>query len=133
LLLLTPLAWPVFVLPALDLARLSVARLRAGSRPWIGDRRHIAHRLASTARAGEPRSPRRVVLLLVLAAAPSVAWTALVPTALSGRVAAALLLGAAGYGALLLLARAGERRAGPGEASRAGKAARPCPLPPSAE
>lgn len=35
----------VLWLPLLDLARLSWVRLRAGSRPWIGDRRHLAHRL----------------------------------------------------------------------------------------
>jgi UDP-N-acetylmuramyl pentapeptide phosphotransferase/UDP-N-acetylglucosamine-1-phosphate transferase len=45
LLLLTPGAWPVFLLPAADLARLSVVRLRRGRAPWQGDRRHLAHRL----------------------------------------------------------------------------------------
>ncbi len=43
----TPSAWPVLLLPLLDLARLAPLRLRAGSRPWIGDRRHLAHRLAA--------------------------------------------------------------------------------------
>lgn len=39
-------AW-ILLLPALDLARLAWLRLRSGSRPWIGDRRHLAHRLAA--------------------------------------------------------------------------------------
>ena len=43
--LLCPQAWPVLLVPALDLARLSVARLVRGSRPWIGDREHLGHRL----------------------------------------------------------------------------------------
>ena len=54
LILLTPPAWPALCLPLLDLGRLSVVRWRAGSRPWIGDRRHLAHRLeaAGLGRAG---------------------------------------------------------------------------------
>ncbi len=43
--LLTPAAWPVLVLPLVDLVRLSVVRWRRGGRPWIGDRLHLAHRL----------------------------------------------------------------------------------------
>lgn len=43
---LVPSAAGLLLLPALDLARLSVVRWRAGSRPWRGDRRHLAHRLA---------------------------------------------------------------------------------------
>jgi UDP-GlcNAc:undecaprenyl-phosphate GlcNAc-1-phosphate transferase len=46
LVVLNPTAAGLLVLPALDLARLSWVRVRAGSRPWIGDRRHLAHRLA---------------------------------------------------------------------------------------
>jgi len=45
LLLVAHGAWPAFWIPLLDLLRLSVVRWRAGSRPWIGDRRHLAHRL----------------------------------------------------------------------------------------
>jgi UDP-GlcNAc:undecaprenyl-phosphate GlcNAc-1-phosphate transferase len=45
LIALTPPAWPALWLPLLDLGRLSVLRLTRGSRPWIGDRRHLAHRL----------------------------------------------------------------------------------------
>jgi UDP-GlcNAc:undecaprenyl-phosphate/decaprenyl-phosphate GlcNAc-1-phosphate transferase len=45
LVLCAPRAAGLCVLPLLDLARLSVLRWRSGSRPWIGDRRHLAHRL----------------------------------------------------------------------------------------
>ncbi len=67
LVLLTPAAWPALALPLLDLVRVSLERLRAGSRPWVGDRRHLAHRLE---RLGAP--PATVVALLLLIAAPSV-------------------------------------------------------------
>ncbi len=83
---LCPPAWPALTLPLVDLARLSFVRTRAGSRPWIGDRRHLAHRLearferahrleASFERAHrlEAGFERRagVVLALVAVAAPS--------------------------------------------------------------
>ncbi len=100
LLLLTPPAWPVLVLPALDLARLARARLAAGSRPWIGDRRHIGHLLA---RGG--RSPRRVAALLALGAAPAQLGL-LVPAPPAARLALVLALGLAGYAGLLRAARA---------------------------
>ena len=45
LVLLVPAAWPALALPLFDLLRLSALRLARGSRPWIGDRRHLAHRL----------------------------------------------------------------------------------------
>ena len=45
LVLVNPRSAGVLVLPFLDLARLALVRWRAGSRPWIGDRRHLAHRL----------------------------------------------------------------------------------------
>jgi UDP-GlcNAc:undecaprenyl-phosphate GlcNAc-1-phosphate transferase len=45
LLLSTPAAWGALVLPTLDLALVVAARLRARQRPWVGDRRHLAHRL----------------------------------------------------------------------------------------
>lgn len=44
-LLIVPGAWPALGLPALDLVRVVLERLRAGERPWHGDRRHLAHRL----------------------------------------------------------------------------------------
>lgn len=42
---LHPWAWLGLVLPAIDLVAVSLARLAAGSAPWRGDRRHLAHRL----------------------------------------------------------------------------------------
>jgi UDP-GlcNAc:undecaprenyl-phosphate GlcNAc-1-phosphate transferase len=57
----------VLLVPALDLLRLSIERLLRGSRPWIGDRRHLAHLLAQRG------LPRLLVLgLLVLALLPSI-------------------------------------------------------------
>jgi len=43
--LVEPAAWPLAVLPALDLARVAALRLAAGVAPWRGDRRHLAHAL----------------------------------------------------------------------------------------
>ncbi len=40
-----PAAWPVLALPLVDLGRLAVVRVRVGSVPWRGDRRHLGHRL----------------------------------------------------------------------------------------
>lgn len=45
LLFAIPAAWPLFSLPLLDLARVALERLAAGVAPWVGDRRHLAHRL----------------------------------------------------------------------------------------
>ena len=70
LLLLNPVAWPVLALPLLDLARVSIVRVRRGIAPWVGDRRHLAHRLEL---AGF--SPVQVVCALLAIALP----TALVP------------------------------------------------------
>jgi UDP-GlcNAc:undecaprenyl-phosphate GlcNAc-1-phosphate transferase len=42
-----PRAWPVLLLPLLDLLRLVVLRRSLGQPPWRGDRRHLAHRLAA--------------------------------------------------------------------------------------
>jgi len=97
--LATPLA---LVLPLADLARLAVVRWRAGSRPWIGDRRHLAHRLQ---RAGF--GPRGVVAWLVVIALPSIALPYLDPsrggTSLLGVWLTGLLLVAAlGYTSLLV-------------------------------
>lgn len=61
-----PRSAPFLVLPALDLARLAWVRWRAGSRPWIGDRRHLAHRLQSRG-----LGPTSVALALVVIAAPA--------------------------------------------------------------
>jgi UDP-N-acetylmuramyl pentapeptide phosphotransferase/UDP-N-acetylglucosamine-1-phosphate transferase len=44
LVLFRPECVGLLVLPFLDLARLTFVRWREGSRPWLGDRRHLAHR-----------------------------------------------------------------------------------------
>ena len=63
------------VLPLLDLARLAWVRWRAGSRPWIGDRRHLAHRLQARG-----LGPSAVALVLLGIASPAIvlpaAWAA---------------------------------------------------------
>lgn len=46
LLVVLPGAWLFLLVPALDLARVVVVRLRAGDSPFHGDRRHLAQRLA---------------------------------------------------------------------------------------
>jgi UDP-GlcNAc:undecaprenyl-phosphate GlcNAc-1-phosphate transferase len=102
LVLVTPAAWPVLALPLLDLARVSVERLRAGSRPWRGDRRHLAHRLE---RRGLP--PARVALLLAVVALPS---AGLPHAALAPLPAAPWLLGVGATAALFVLAVALTRR-----------------------
>lgn len=66
LILFHPEAWPALWIPALDLARLAVVRIEAGSRPWIGDRRHLAHRLQAR---GLP--PVLVVAVLAVLTAPA--------------------------------------------------------------
>ncbi len=66
LLVLVTGGWAALFLPAIDLARLVSVRLRAGSRPWIGDRRHLAHGLQ---RRGWGSG--RIVVGLVLATAPA--------------------------------------------------------------
>lgn len=60
--LVEPAAWPLAVLPALDLARVVTLRIAAGQRPWSGDRRHAAHALQ---RRG--LSPLAVALTLIAA------------------------------------------------------------------
>jgi UDP-GlcNAc:undecaprenyl-phosphate GlcNAc-1-phosphate transferase len=71
LVLLTPAAWPVLALPLFDLARLCAVRSRLGQKPWVGDRRHLAHRLAALGFA-----PATVCALLAAIALPSAvcAW-----------------------------------------------------------
>jgi UDP-N-acetylmuramyl pentapeptide phosphotransferase/UDP-N-acetylglucosamine-1-phosphate transferase len=54
------------VLPALDLVRLCWVRWRAGSRPWVGDRRHLAHRLQARG-----LQPTAAVLVLLGLASPA--------------------------------------------------------------
>ncbi len=57
-----PRAWPFLVLPVADMLRLSVVRWRLGRRPWMGDRRHWAHRLEA---AGVPPLGIMVIVLTI--------------------------------------------------------------------
>ncbi len=68
LLLCEPSAWGAFFLPALDLARVVFVRRQQGRAWWIGDRVHLAHRLAARG-----FGPGRVALTLALAALPAIA------------------------------------------------------------
>ena len=125
LLLLHPPAWPVFLLPALDLARLAVVRNHAGSKPWVGDRRHVSHLLAASG-----LSPRRVVLRLLGASAPACAG-ALLARGLSSPwfVAPGLFASALAYARMV---RAGGREAMPA-AGPAQKHLGACPSPAGGE
>jgi UDP-GlcNAc:undecaprenyl-phosphate GlcNAc-1-phosphate transferase len=78
---------PLFVLavPVLDAVLVVVLRLRAGHPPWIGDRRHLSHRLV---RRGL-RPPRAVVALWLAGTASGLA-ALLLPTV--GPAEAPLLL-----------------------------------------
>lgn len=60
LVLAYPPAWAFFLLPALDLARVSLLRIQAGRHIWSGDRWHLAHRF-------EDRGFGTGAVLLVLA------------------------------------------------------------------
>ena len=66
LLVLDPVARFALLVPLLDLARVAFVRLAAGTRPWAGDRRHLAHRMQ---RAG--LAPALVAAILVAIAAPA--------------------------------------------------------------
>ena len=85
-----PEAIGVLLLPLLDLARLSVVRVAAGSRPWIGDRRHLAHRFEA---AGVP-GVGVAALLAGLAGAPVwLGWPGAALTAVGFVVCVALTPG----------------------------------------
>lgn len=89
--------WSALTLPALDFARVVIARARDGQPIWSGDRRHLAQRLAS---AG--RSPLVVVAIVLACAAPAFLAPLVAPA--TGLSAGAVLgVGAAGS-ALALLA-----------------------------
>lgn len=83
---LEPRLWGVLALPALDLARLSILRWRSGSRPWIGDRRHLGHRFQA-AGVG-PLGTAAWLALLAAPAALGVACADLHPAALGSGLAA---------------------------------------------
>jgi UDP-N-acetylmuramyl pentapeptide phosphotransferase/UDP-N-acetylglucosamine-1-phosphate transferase len=86
--LLTPGAWPVLVLPTLDLAYVSILRVRLSRGPWEGDRRHLAHRLQ---RAG--LGPWGVAALLVGISSPVLIWPGFI-----GVAGTSLLFGVAAWG-----------------------------------
>ena len=86
--ILVPGAGWWLALPALDLARLSIVRFASGSRPWIGDRRHLSHLLA---RRIEDR--RLVALVTTGIAAPSILLPALGGAGWVGVVLTGLALG----------------------------------------
>jgi len=65
---LHPLASLALFLPLLDLARVALVRMRRGIAPWIGDRRHLAHRMLDRG-----SSPAQSVIALCTIAAPIVA------------------------------------------------------------
>lgn len=52
----------LLVLPAMDLAWLAWVRWREGSRPWVGDRRHLAQRMEA---CGWPLGVRLLALFLI--------------------------------------------------------------------
>jgi UDP-N-acetylmuramyl pentapeptide phosphotransferase/UDP-N-acetylglucosamine-1-phosphate transferase len=80
-LVITPTAWPALLLPALDMTRVALLRMSLRRRPWVGDRRHLAHRLE---RLG--LGPFAVVLVLLGISGPVLlcepVWGALGTTAL---------------------------------------------------
>jgi len=61
-------ARPLLLLPLLDLARVSWLRMRAGQPIWVGDRRHLAHRLQALGVA-----PKLVALMALMPCLPLLA------------------------------------------------------------
>ena len=73
--------------PLADFLSVAWLRVRAGVRPWIGDRRHVTHRLIASG-----VSPTRAVLALLCvqaAAASAGAWLLSHPLPLSAATAVA--------------------------------------------
>jgi UDP-N-acetylmuramyl pentapeptide phosphotransferase/UDP-N-acetylglucosamine-1-phosphate transferase len=106
LLFARPETWPVLWIPALDIVRLAVVRWRAGSRPWIGDRRHVAHRLLATG-----WSAPGVALVLAALTLPGALGQALSARWPGARLLG-LALGALGFLVVLLRAPAAPVREG---------------------
>ena len=101
LLVLHPCAWGALWIPALDLARLCVVRTRAGQAPWVGDRRHLAHRLQARG-----WSARAVAAALGTLALPGILGTATFVRARASALAAGRS-GADGMGFLIAGAAVG--------------------------
>lgn len=112
LVVLVPAAAGILVLPGLDLARLARVRWRSGSRPWRGDRRHLAHRLAG-------RGLSRAVVALVQCVLALPAALGVVAALARGAAAPALLGGLATLALFLLALRLAPESALPARA--------PCP------
>ncbi len=98
LVLLTPAAWPALTLPLLDLARVAIERMRSGQPPWVGDRRHLAHRLQARG-----LSPAAVALALALIAFPSVGLGAILASAPGVETALGIVLTTLLFAAATLL------------------------------
>ena len=98
LVLLTPVAWPALTLPLLDLARVAIERVRSGQPPWVGDRRHLAHRLQARG-----LSPAAVALVLALIAYPSVGLGAILESSPGVETALGIVLTALLFAAATLL------------------------------
>lgn len=99
LLATSSLGLAALTLPALDLARVVVQRVRAGEPAWRGDRRHLGQRLAA---AG--RGPLSVVGIVLVCAAPAFAALAVSTETRGLARLGTLLVGAAGCALLLALA-----------------------------
>ncbi len=98
---------PLFVLavPLLDLVLVIILRLRAGHRPWVGDRRHISHRLMQRG-----MHPAAVVVTLWAAGAACGLAALLLPTV--GAAEAPLLAGLLACALGALAATAGTKGQG---------------------
>jgi UDP-GlcNAc:undecaprenyl-phosphate GlcNAc-1-phosphate transferase len=85
----------ILAVPVLDLALVTALRWRAGHPPWIGDRRHISHRLV---RRG--MRPAAAVVTLWAAGAASGLGAVLLPTVGAAQAPLLLALLACSLGAL---------------------------------
>ena len=68
----------VLTLPIVDVVIVVLLRLRVGHRPWLGDRRHVSHRLVRR-RFGPPRAVALVWAMAALCGAVAVALPSLSP------------------------------------------------------
>ena len=115
LVLLSPLGPLAMVVPLLDLLRVASLRRSEGRPPWLGDRRHLGHRLEA---AG--LRPARAAAVGAMLFLPS--WFALLGPAVGWLLVAVL---AQGGGFLVLLRLTPDPCWDPGAPSRA------CPRPPA--
>jgi hypothetical protein len=85
LLFIDPQTRLALFVPVLDLARVALVRIRRGGAPWIGDRRHLAHRMQDCG-----WTPSAIVAALCLIALPLVGAGAVA----AGRTSGGLYLAA---------------------------------------